>query len=215
VNSVVGSRRRNSSGCSAGIQGTCPSDSNRDFSRNSAACARLGGAVFQECRTRVWVPPVGLRRTLGRVARPTEHGAVSDVEGCTTGCERHDVIDGQVTGRMGVTLIGRAPVAVLTAPSPQHSRTQALPGPRAVEGVVPAAVGLPSVLGAAATRAAGGDTTHRAQLHGSARSGARTAHRAASRLTARTYPVGGAGSRCGSDQRAVMASRVAPAGRGF
>ena len=34
-------------------------------------------------------------------------------------------------------------------------------------------------------------------------------------LTARTYPVGGTGSRCGSDQRAVMRSRVRAAGRGF
>jgi hypothetical protein len=34
------------------------------------------------------------------------------------------------------------------------------------------------------------------------------AHRAAEGLTARTYPVGGTGSRCGSDQRAVMPSRV-------
>jgi hypothetical protein len=31
------------------------------------------------------------------------------------------------------------------------------------------------------------------------------AHQAAEELTARTYPVGGTGSRCGSDQRAVMA----------
>jgi hypothetical protein len=31
-----------------------------------------------------------------------------------------------------------------------------------------------------------------------------SAHRAAARLTARTYPVGGTGSRPGSDQRAVM-----------
>jgi hypothetical protein len=31
------------------------------------------------------------------------------------------------------------------------------------------------------------------------------AHWAAAALTARTYPVGGPGSRCGSDQRAVMA----------
>jgi hypothetical protein len=31
------------------------------------------------------------------------------------------------------------------------------------------------------------------------------AHRSADGLTARTYPVGGTGSRCGSDQRAVMA----------
>jgi hypothetical protein len=30
------------------------------------------------------------------------------------------------------------------------------------------------------------------------------AHLAAGELTARTYPVGGTGSRCGSDQRAVM-----------
>ena len=35
------------------------------------------------------------------------------------------------------------------------------------------------------------------------------AHRAPGGLTARTYPVGGSGSRCGSDQRAVMAPRVA------
>jgi hypothetical protein len=41
------------------------------------------------------------------------------------------------------------------------------------------------------------------------------AHRAAEELTARTYPVGGSGSRCGSDQRAVMASRVAAAARGY
>jgi len=33
------------------------------------------------------------------------------------------------------------------------------------------------------------------------------AHRTAAQLTARTYPVGGPGSRCGSDQRAVMPSR--------
>jgi hypothetical protein len=37
----------------------------------------------------------------------------------------------------------------------------------------------------------------------------------AKRLTARTYPVGGAGSRCGSDQRAVMPSRVRATGVGF
>ena len=34
-------------------------------------------------------------------------------------------------------------------------------------------------------------------------------HRAAAGLTARTYPVGGTGSRCGSHQRAVMAASVA------
>ena len=52
------------------------------------------------------------------------------------------------------------------------SRCQA---PHAVGGVVPAAVGLPSVLGTATARAAGGDPADRAQLHGSARSGPDTA----------------------------------------
>ncbi len=44
------------------------------------------------------------------------------------------------------------------------------------------------------------DPVHRATEHG---------------LTARTYPVGGTGSRPGSDQRAVMPSRVAAACSGF
>ena len=37
-------------------------------------------------------------------------------------------------------------------------------------------------------------------------------HRATEGLTARTYPVGGTGSRCGSDQRAVMARSVRAVG---
>jgi hypothetical protein len=41
------------------------------------------------------------------------------------------------------------------------------------------------------------------------------AHRALARLTARTYPAGGAASRCGSDQRAVIPARVRAAGLGF
>jgi hypothetical protein len=88
------------------------------------------------------------RRTLGRVARPAEHGAVADVERRASGCERHDVIGGQVDGRMGVALVARAPVPVLAAPCPQYSRAEALPGPRAVQGVVPAPVRLSSVRGA-------------------------------------------------------------------
>ncbi len=55
--------------------------------------------------------------------------------------------------------------SVLATPCPEHSRAEALPGPRAVQGVAAAAVRLPGVLGAAATRAAGDDTTDRAQLH--------------------------------------------------
>ena len=125
----------------------------------------MAGAVFHERRTRVWGPPVGVSGTLGRVARPAEHGAVGDVEGRATGRERHDVVDSQVSSRVGVTLVARAPVAALATPGAEHAGAEPLPGPRAVEGVVPAAVGLAGVLGAATTRAAGDDTTDRAQLH--------------------------------------------------
>ena len=45
------------------------------------------------------------------------------------------------------------------------------------------------------------------------------AHRGAAELTARAYPgsqqAGEPGSRCGSDQRAVMPSSVRAAGRGY
>ena len=40
----------------------------------------MGGAVFRQREICVWGPPVGLGRTLGRVARPAEHGAVADVK---------------------------------------------------------------------------------------------------------------------------------------
>jgi len=140
--------------------------------RNSAACTRLGGAVGEHaCRHMGYPAPVG-RRTLRRVARAAQHGGVADVEGRTASGERHDVIDGQVARPMGGTLVAGAPVAVLTTPGAEHAGAEPLPGPGAVQGVVPAAVGLASVLGAAATNAAGDDTTDRAQLHGSGRSGA-------------------------------------------
>ena len=58
----------------------------------------MGGAVFRRGTIGVWVPPVGLGRTLGRVARPAEHGAVADVERRTASSERHRVIDGEVGG---------------------------------------------------------------------------------------------------------------------
>ena len=75
------------------------------------------------------------------------------------------MIDGQVGGAVGWALVARAPVAVLATPGAEHTGAESLPGPRAVEGVVPAAVGLPGMLGAATTRAAGDDTADRAQLH--------------------------------------------------
>jgi hypothetical protein len=108
--------------------------------------------------------PVG-RRTLPRVAGAAQHGCVADVEWGTASGERHDVIDGEVGGRVGGALVARAPVAVLATPGAEDAGAEPLPGARAVQGVVPATVGLPGVLGAATTSAAGGDTADRAQLH--------------------------------------------------
>jgi hypothetical protein len=90
---------------------------------------------------------------------------VADVERRTASGEWHDLIDGQVAGSMGEALVPRAPVAVLASPGTEHAGAESLPGPRAVEGVVPATVGLTGVVSTAATRAAGNDTTDRAQLH--------------------------------------------------
>ena len=117
----------------------------------------------------MWCPPVRVSGTLRRVARPTEHGAVADVEGGAACRERDDMVDGQVGGPVGRAPVARAPVAVLTTPGAEHSGAEPLPGPRAVQRVVPAAVRLSRVLGTAATRAAGDDTTDRAQLHGASR----------------------------------------------
>lgn len=76
-----------------------------------------------------------------------------------------DVVDGQVRGSVGGALVARAPVAVHTTPGTQHADAEPLPGPRAVEGVVPATVGVSGVLGTSTIRAAGDHTTDRAQLH--------------------------------------------------
>ena len=133
--------------------------------RNSAACTQSPGAVRGKAGRRMGYPtPVG-RRSLRGVARAAQHRGVADVERRTAGRQRHDVIDGQVGGRVSRALVARAPVAVLAAPGAEHAGAEPLPHPRAVQGVVPAAVGLPSMLGAAATRAAGDDTADRAQLH--------------------------------------------------
>ena len=129
----------------------------------------MGGAVFRRGTIGVWVPPVGLGRTLGRVARPAEHGAVADVERRTASGERHHVIDGEVGGGMGIALVARAPVPVLATPRAEHPGAEPLPGPRAVQGVVAAAVRRPSVHGAAATGSARQDGADRAELHGSRR----------------------------------------------
>jgi len=57
----------------------------------------------------------------------------------------------------------------LAAPGAQHPGAEALPGARAVQGVVPAAVGLAGVFRAAATGPARDDTADRAELHSSGR----------------------------------------------
>jgi hypothetical protein len=94
---------------------------------------------------------------------------VGDVEGRTAGGEGDEVVDGEVSGGVPDATEAGAPVAMLTTPGAQHAGAEALPRPRAVEGVVPAAVGLPCVIGAAAARAAaraaGDDTTDGAELH--------------------------------------------------
>ena len=133
--------------------------------RNSAACTRLGGAVSGDRRAPMGYPAPLRRRTLRRVARAAQHRRVGDVERPAASGQRDDVIDGQVARSVGGAQVARAPVAVLATPGTEHAGAESLPGSRAVEGVVPAAVGLAGVLGAATTSAAGDDTADRAQLH--------------------------------------------------
>lgn len=132
--------------------------------RNPAERTQSPGAVWARSRPHLGYPAPG-RRTLGRVARSAQHRRVGELVRRTTSRERDDVVNGQVRRWVGGAVVARAPVAVLAAPGPQDSGAEALPGPRAVQGVMPAAVGLPGVLGAATTSAAGDDAADRAQLH--------------------------------------------------
>ena len=90
--------------------------------------------------------PLG-RRTLRRVARAAQHGGVRNVERRAASGQRDDVIDRQVDSGVGGALVAGAAVAVLTTPGTEDAAAETLPGPCAVEGVVPAAVGLAGVLG--------------------------------------------------------------------
>jgi len=162
----------------------------RDNSRDPAACTQSRGAVWAHRRRPMGYPaPLG-RRTLRRVARAAQHRRVRDVERRTARGERHDVVDGQVGGGVGGASVARAPVPVLTTPGTEHAGAEALPGPRAVEGVVPAAVGLARVLGAATARAAGDDTADRAQLHPRIVDGQRGAVYSPLVLRLRVMPIG-------------------------
>jgi hypothetical protein len=172
VNSVVGSRRRNSSGCCAGIQGTCPGDSDRDFSRNSAACVQMGGADLQERRTRVWVPPVdpsGVHeaRSVGRVPRAAQHAGVGRVEWSATVDECQDVVERQVTRRMRRMLgtIARAYVAVLADVASDHPPGKACPSRVRMDVVVGTDARQARMLAAASSRSARDHTADRAEFH--------------------------------------------------
>ncbi len=137
----------------------------RQESRNPAEETHSRGAVSAEAWPHMGYPaPVG-RCTLRRVTGAAEHRGVADVERGTASGERHNVVDGQVGSGVGVAHMTRAPVPVLATPGAEHAGAESLPGSGAVEGVVAAAVGLPGVLRAATTRAAGDDTADRAELH--------------------------------------------------
>ncbi len=66
---------------------------------------------------------------------------------------------------MGGAAVARTPVAVLTAPSAEHTGAEPLPGTRAVQGVVSAAVGLACVGGAATAGATRQHAADSAQPH--------------------------------------------------
>ena len=78
-----------------------PTGENPKNWRNSAVRTQSPGAVWRHRPRRMGYPtPVG-RRTLGRVARATEHRDVRDVERRTACRQRDDVIDRQVGGLVG------------------------------------------------------------------------------------------------------------------
>lgn len=89
----------------------------------------------------------GLEPRVGQLLDDGDRGGgVGDVVGRTASRERHDVVDGEVSSRAAVA---RAPVAVLPTLGAEHTGAETLPCPRAVQGVVPAAVGLQIVCGRA------------------------------------------------------------------
>jgi len=144
----------------------------RDFWRNSAACAHLGGAVFQERRTRVWGPPVGPSRvhearTVGGVPRSAQHAGVGRVEWRATVDERGDVVEHQVARRMRRMLdtITRAYVAVLADVAGDHPLGQAGPSCIRMDVMVGTDARQARMLAAASSRSAGDDTADRAELH--------------------------------------------------
>jgi hypothetical protein len=204
VNSVVGSPRRNSSGCCAGIQGTCLGDSDRDFSRNSATCVHMGGADVQDRSARVWVPPVDPSRvheacSVGRVPRAAQHAGVGRIERRATINERQDMVERQVTRWMRRMLrtITRAHVAVLADVTSDHPLGHASPSRVRMDVMVGTDARQPWVLAASTPRAAGDHTADRAELHALA-------------ARCRSTPPGCCRSRASSGGRAGTTLRMTP-----
>ena len=144
----------------------------RDFSRNSAACTRLGGADFQERGTRVWVPPVRPSRvhearSVGRVPRSAQHASVGGVERRAAIDECQNMVERQVTRRMGWMLgtIARADVAVLADVARDHPLGQASPSCIRMDVMVGTDARQARMLTAASSRSARDHTADRAQLH--------------------------------------------------
>ena len=126
----------------------------------------VGRRSQRSSRVAIWAtPPRSVDAPFVELHERHSTAVLRDVERRTASGERDDVVDGQVGGSVGGALVARAPVAVLATPGAEDAGAETLPGPRAVESVVAAAVGLAGVLGAATTRAARDDTTDRAQLH--------------------------------------------------
>jgi hypothetical protein len=120
----------------------------------------------------VWGPPVGPScvhetRSVGRVPRSAQHAGVGGIERRATVDECGDVVERQVTRWMRRMLgtIARADVAVLADVAGDHPLGQACPSCIRMDVMVGTDARQASVLGTAAPRAAGDDTTDRAQLH--------------------------------------------------
>ena len=169
MNSAVGSPRRNSSGCCAGIRGACPGDSDRDLSRNSAACVHMEGAVFHGCAYgRVYpTPGIDQPRAVGRVARATEHASVVRIERRAALDQCQHVVSGQITRRVGRMFgaIAWADPAVLPDVPIDHAPRQAGPARVGVNVMVGADARQAGMLAAASSRSARDDTADRAELH--------------------------------------------------
>ena len=143
-----------------------PAGENAPRTRKPGRGNTRGGRQVSVLPRRLWAtPPRSVDAPLVELQERQSTAVLAMSNGAPPTASGIDVIDGQVGSGVGGTPVARAPVAALATPGAEHALAEAPPGPRAVLGVVSAAIGLPGVLGAATTRTAGDDTTDRAQLH--------------------------------------------------